>query len=154
MSGSSWRSGGLATIAYIPRVLVADDDPEVRALVTTVLRHHDYHVFEASDGDELLALLARPASSKPPDLIVTDVRFPGASGLDALSRFREHDRLTPVVLMTGYCDEYIRDRARRLGVSRIFEKPFDIEELQCEILHLAPPEAFDHRKWPPRSEWE
>jgi|JI10StandDraft_1071094.scaffolds.fasta_scaffold230636_2 CheY-like chemotaxis protein len=133
-----------------PRVLVAEDDDEIRALIVTVLRHDDYTVMEAGDGDELLAIVASPISRNPPDLIVSDVRLPGCSGLDAIETLREHDRITPILLVTAYLDGNVHDRARDLRVQRIFQKPFDLCELREEVLRLAPLKAFQYLKWPPR----
>lgn len=135
-----------------PRVLVAEDDDEIRALIVAVLRHDDYTVMEAGDGDELLAIVASPISRNPPDLIVSDVRLPGCSGLDAIETLREHDRITPILLVTAYLDDRVHDRARDLRVQRIFQKPFDLCDLRAEVLRLAPLKAYQYLKWPPRDD--
>lgn len=135
-----------------PRVLVAEDDDEIRALIATVLRHDDYTVVEAGDGDEFLSIVSSPISRNPPDLIVSDVRLPGCSGLDAIESLREHDRITPILLVTAYLDGDVHDRARGLRVHRIFQKPFDLCDLRAEVLRLAPLKAYQYLKWPPRDD--
>lgn len=132
-----------------PRVLVAEDDDEIRALIATVLRHDDYTVLETGDGHEMLAIVASPTSRNPPDIIVSDVRLPGCSGLDAIETLREHDRITPILLVTAYLDGTVHDRARSLRVQRIFQKPFDLCDLRAEVLRLAPLNAYQYLKWPP-----
>jgi EAL domain-containing protein (putative c-di-GMP-specific phosphodiesterase class I)/CheY-like chemotaxis protein len=81
------------------RVLVADDDPIVRALCDRTLRGEGWTVVLATDGDEAVELAARERDAL--DCIVSDVNMPGAGGFEVLRRMREHDEDVPVLLMTA-----------------------------------------------------
>jgi len=133
---------GQAVLAARPaRVLLAEDDTELRTLLATCLRQDGYCVVEAKDGDELLqeigdGLLA--AYSVRPDLIVSDIRMPGRSGIDVLAGLRDAAWETPVVLVTAFGDEETHARAKALGATAILDKPFDVDDLRTVVLlHLS-----------------
>src|SRR5206468_2251542 len=88
------------------RILVAEDDAELRALIGATLRDAGYEVVEASDGDVLIDKLAdvlRPGQvSAPFDLILSDIRMPNFSALDVLVGARRFIGRIPVVLMTAF----------------------------------------------------
>jgi DNA-binding response OmpR family regulator len=123
----------LAT-AYRPRVLVADDDTEMRRLVAESLRRDDYEVVEESDGGRLLvriaAIYAFERTVDPFDLIVSDVRMPVCSGLDIVKGLRDAHWTTPVILMTAFGDDETRTRAESLGAT-LFDKPFRMGDLRA-----------------------
>jgi DNA-binding NtrC family response regulator len=79
------------------RLLVVDDDPEIRALLSRRLRRSGYLVEEASDGKEALALVEQAM----PDVVVTDMTMPNLDGLGLLQALREIDRELPVIVLTG-----------------------------------------------------
>jgi len=82
----------------IERVLVADDDRATRELLSEVLQRHACEVLLAADGSEAVRVLEREAV----DLVLTDVKMPGSTGMEVLQRAREVNRDAPVILMTGY----------------------------------------------------
>ena len=103
-----------------PRVLLAEDDEEARALLPAILRRDGLEVIEAHDGFELAELiergLLRPDRPLAPDVIVTDSAMPGLSGLDVVRRLRADDPDTPVIVITGLASDALRREALRLGV--------------------------------------
>jgi CheY-like chemotaxis protein len=108
------------------RVLLVEDHSEMRRLLASVLRADGHVVVEASDGLEALTpLLGRPGDPEI-DLVVTDVRMPGCTGLDLLAFVRLERPLMPVVLITGFGDAATHAEARQLGAAAIFDKPFDL----------------------------
>lgn len=115
------------------RALVADDQPDMRALMAATLRRLGLDVVEVGSGPELLQALVDgltgPSGPLPPDLIVTDVRMPGCSGLEVLARLRRNDWHTPVILVTAFCDPETARRAQQLGAACLLDKPFALEEL-------------------------
>jgi len=126
-----------------PRVILAEDDREMRTMLAESLRRDGYQVIEAADGRALDALIrssfyATP-QGEPVDLIVTDVRMPGCSGLSVLEAVREARWAIPVILITAYGDEATHEAARRLGVTAIFDKPFDVDDLRTAVLNAVPP---------------
>ncbi len=123
------------------RVVVAEDDDELRCLIAASLRDSGCDVLEARDGRELfdiLAAMSPPAHLEPPDVIVSDVRMPGPSGLDGLSMLRRSTWSIPVIVITGFGDLATHDEARRLGAAIVLDKPFDLELLRTAVIALAP----------------
>jgi len=125
-----------------PRVILAEDDREMRTMLAESLRRDGYWVVEAADGCALEALIrssfhATPLG-EPVELIVTDVRMPGSSGLSALSAVREARWALPFIVITAYGDEATHEEARRLGAAAVFDKPFDLDDLRTAILNTVP----------------
>ncbi|OLD45753.1 MAG: hypothetical protein AUI48_11440 [Chloroflexi bacterium 13_1_40CM_2_68_14] len=108
------------------RILLVEDQLEMRRLLVSVLQADGHVVVEASDGLQALTpLLGRPGDPEI-DLVVTDVRMPRCTGLDLLAFVRLERPLMPVVLITGFGDAPTHAEARRLGATAIFDKPFDL----------------------------
>lgn len=106
-----------------PLVLVVDDDPAIRLVCATTLRHDGFDVIEARDGQEGLAL----ALIEAPDLVLLDISMPvlDGFGLAAALRGDERTRGTPVVFLTGERDPRTETRAYEAGAIGFFFKPFD-----------------------------
>lgn len=111
------------------RILVADDDDDLRALVSLRLTRLKHQVVEVSNGEELLGAL----ESSQPDLIISDLQMPLLSGIEALSRLRRTDWTVPFILMTGHPGPTTHDRANRLGAAYIVHKPLDLDYL-CKLV--------------------
>ncbi|MHB8342411.1 MAG: response regulator, partial [Mycobacteriales bacterium] len=107
-----------------PRVLVVEDDPNVRGLLQTLLATEGYDVQTASDG---VAGLVK-ASSTPPALVLLDVMMPDLGGVRVLQELRGDPGLAqiPVVIVTGKLEALPGLRAE-LGEDRVFAKPFEVE---------------------------
>jgi DNA-binding response OmpR family regulator len=125
-----------ASSPHRKRVLVADDDAEMRRLVAESLRKDNYEVVEESDGGRLLVRIAAiytlGETSDPFDLIVSDIRMPVCSGLDIVKGLREAHWRTPVILMTAFGDDETRARAETLG-ALLFDKPFQMSVLRLVV---------------------
>ena len=112
------------------RVLLAEDDSEMRVLLAGALLRDGYDVIEAIDGKSMLDRLADSAVlGRSIDFIVTDVRMPRLSGLQALMLVRKITMETPVIVITAFGDRSTHRDARLLGASAVLDKPFDIPEL-------------------------
>lgn len=127
-----------------PRVIVAEDHLEMRALISDMLRLEGYEVTEARDGAALLDLIVETLhpSEDPqiPDLIITDIWMPGCTGLEVLARLRRFDWATRVIVITAFGDEVAHAEARRLGAALVLDKPFELATLRAAALGLAPVE--------------
>jgi DNA-binding response OmpR family regulator len=125
------------------RILLAEDDKEMRHLLASVLSRDGWQVIEAQDGCELLqyigSLLLRSRDAIALDLVISDVRMPGRSGLDVLAGLRRADWATPFILITAFGSDELHREARRLGAAAVFDKPFEIDELRAAVLRLVPP---------------
>lgn len=127
-----------------PRILVAEDDDEMRALLTRALSRRGFQVTEAEDGFELadclnLSLLSGHLS--PPDLLLVDVHMPGRSGLEVVAQARAAGLRCPVAVLSAFVDELTAEDARRMGVDLVLDKPVDLENLGArmrELLALRP----------------
>ena len=128
-----------------PRIIVAEDDQELRELIASALRNDGYEVVEARDGVELLGYLeaaavaaGRSNGSSQVAAVVSDVRMPSLTGLDVLAVLRCAYWPVPVILITAFGDEDTHAEARELGVNAVFDKPFDLEDLCAAVREAAP----------------
>jgi CheY-like chemotaxis protein len=142
-----------AAISGPPRALVADDDDDIRELVSAALRADGFDVVEARDGTEMLKMLdawaQHTVDTKPADIVITDVRMPGVSGIEALARLRNGHWHIPVVIMTAYGNAELREEADRLGADVVFDKPFDIDELRVGVSSLLAGDEWSRSsRWP------
>lgn len=112
------------------RVLLAEDDAAMRALLACTLRRTGFDVIESSSGYETLEWLARSLIDEPPiDLLISDVRMPGYDGLNILASLRQADTPTPVILITAFGSTAVHAAAARLGAFATVDKPFDVAHL-------------------------
>lgn len=124
-----------------PRVLLAEDDDEMRALLVAGLRSDGFDVLEARDGAELLErlgdLFSEAGGDEGVDLVISDIKMPFFDGLSVLAGLRRNSVKTPVILITAFGDQDTHDKARSLGASAVFDKPFDLNDLRTSALHFA-----------------
>ena len=110
------------------RVLVIDDDGDVRTLVVGLLERAGYEVNEASDGRDGL----RAVFSDRPDLVLLDVTMPGLDGWGTLERIRELTDV-PVLMVTARSDELEKVRGLKAGADDYLTKPFGRQELLARV---------------------
>ncbi len=122
------------------RVLVAEDDAEMRRLVRRVLEDEGYEVVTAADGREAVAHLEGGGF----DLVLSDVRMPGLDGMAVLRRAMALRLEQPVVLMTAFGSIASAVEAMREGAYHYLAKPFDLEEL-LEVVGAAAEQIRDRR---------
>ncbi len=117
------------------RLLVADDEPHIRRILTTLLEMSNYTVDAVSDGTAALELLAGTVSY---DLILLDIMMPGATGLEVLERMRSIPgrESAQVVILTAKGQDADRDRAFALGAADFVTKPFSPKKLLGRIEEL------------------
>ena len=120
-------------------ILLAEDDPEMRSMLALALTHEGYIVIECRDGEEL-SLCIRESSfrnSECVDLVISDIRMPGISGLGVLKIHGPKSRCPPVILMTAFGDNATRTEALQAGAVAFFDKPFGLEELIKKVREIA-----------------
>ena len=123
------------------KVLVVDDDPAVRKSIDRVLTGKGYAVITAENGEEALRKLAEEKY----DLVYTDIRMPGMSGLDVAEQVKARKPWTPVVIITGYGTDAAQARAKAAGVSSFVHKPLSpemIEDSAREALAAPAPQVL------------
>lgn len=138
-----------------PHVLLAEDDPQLRRLVGDALRERGLVVLEVASGGGLLQTLGSCllGELRPPDLVLSDQRMPGTTGLEVLEGLRRARWELPFVLFTAFGDPALLERAARLGAT-VVDKPCDVDDLaelvarRCDgttTLDTRPPAG---RAWP------
>lgn len=110
------------------RVLVVDDEPQIRKFLRLGLEGHGYEVFEAATGEAALRL----AVAQPPELVVLDLGLPDRDGFEVLSALREWSRV-PVFILSVRNREGEKVRAFDLGADDYVVKPFGMPELLARI---------------------
>lgn len=113
------------------RVLIVDDDDEVREMLRTYFETYGYDIATARDGDEALDLIDSECAF---DIVLLDVVMPGLTGIAVLKAMQEAGLTCPVVLMTAYGPLQKRIEALHLGAADLIMKPFSTVELD-ELLN-------------------
>src|SRR5687768_7497438 len=114
----------MTTAALQTKILIVDDESEIRELVTGVLEMEGHQVVTAGNGMEAMERLEKDR----PDLVVLDLMMPVISGLEVLADIRQKGN-TPVILLTALESEDNRVRGLRLGADDYVVKPFSPREL-------------------------
>ncbi len=109
-------------------ILVVDDDPQIRLLVSRFLQRHGYRVSGALDGRAMREIMAR----SPIDLVILDVMLPGESGLD-LCRAARATTQVPIIMLTARGDEGDRIAGLEVGADDYVTKPFSSRELLARV---------------------
>jgi two-component system, OmpR family, phosphate regulon response regulator PhoB len=109
-------------------VLVVDDEPMLRNLLSRLLRMEGYEVIEAEDGQTALELVAR----EKPELVLLDVMLPARDGLDVLGELRQTTDV-PVILVSALAEEADRVIGLKMGADDYVTKPFSAAELSARI---------------------
>lgn len=107
------------------RILIVDDEPDMRLAVRNVLKLRGYEIAEAGDGPAALAI----ARENRPDLVLLDMRLPGMDGIEVLEGLKKIDDTVPVVMITGYGHIQSAVDVMKLGASEYLQKPFENAQL-------------------------
>lgn len=112
-------------------ILVADDDKDLVTALSIRLKAAGYDVVGAFDGEEAY----KQAVEHRPDLIILDVRMPAGGGFSSIDRMKHSlaTRDIPVIFLTAFDDEEIREQARTMGAAGYFRKPFNDREFMDAI---------------------
>ena len=111
-----------------PRILVVDDEPQIRRFLRASLPQQGYALIEAATGAEAQAQFAR----EKPDLVILDLGLPDCDGLDVLAHIRAHG-LTPVLVLSAREDVAGKVTALEAGADDYVTKPFDMAELVARL---------------------
>lgn len=110
------------------RVIVVDDEPQIRRALGMALSGHGYEVEVAEDGESALTLLA----SRPPDVMVLDLVMPGMDGFEVLRQTRTWSQL-PIIVLSARGQERDKVAALDLGADDYLTKPFGMAELLARL---------------------
>jgi DNA-binding response OmpR family regulator len=120
--------------AFKGKILVVEDEPRLRAIISVQLRSAGFDVLSVERGDLALSLLANLA----PDLILLDAVVPGISGYEFCRRVRADKRVThvPIVFLSAKATAEDRERGLRAGANDYITKPWEVTELRLRISNL------------------
>ncbi|MET3290790.1 UNVERIFIED_CONTAM: CheY-like chemotaxis protein [Brevibacillus sp. OAP136] len=112
------------------KILIVDDQYGIRTLLTEVMQRDGFHVLDASDGSTALDLYRQHR----PTVILVDIRIPNMDGIQVIEAIRNEDQHVHSLAMTAFdLTEQETDKLRQLGVSTIYRKPFDLDNLREDI---------------------
>jgi DNA-binding response OmpR family regulator len=145
MQDGDWVGETTPVMGDGPCVIVAEDDPNLRNLVSNTLTVEGYDVLGAASGREAAEILENATriawSTEAIDLVIADVRMPQMTGLALLEMLRVAGWPIPFVLMTAFPDDEIRTLASVYDVP-LLEKPFTLDELRrvvrAELVRIRP----------------
>ncbi len=124
-----------------PRILLAEDDQEMRSLIAWTLHKVGYQIIECRNGFEFYQRLREVSENLPPkdyDLLIADIRMPGLDAFEVLEDMKSRIECPPVILITSFGDDETHSRAKKLGAAAMFDKPFDMDDLVRKVRELAP----------------
>ncbi len=128
------RGTQAASEGRMVRILVVDDDPAVRSVVTDALQQDGYQVDAACNGQQALTSFAK----HPPDALVLDLDMPVMDGPTLVRTLRERTKWGGVPLMVVSAESGLDQTGPRLGASACLSKPFDVGELLHNVEQMAP----------------
>jgi len=119
-----------------PKILIVDDDPDLRRAMKIRLRANHYDTVHASGGCSAIAM----AEKWRPSLIILDLGLPSGDGFAVLKHLRETDALSsiPVIVLTARAPQFNESRALQAGATAFFQKPADNQQLIDEIRKAVP----------------
>lgn len=117
-----------------PLILIVDDEPQARTMMSQAIRHRGYRTTMARNGEEALAAFAQ----LQPDLIVLDAMLPGIDGFEVCRRIQDNSEGSspPILIVTALRDDLVIKRAFEAGASDYISKPFQWVELQQRMEQL------------------
>ena len=133
-------------MSALKKILVVDDDPVIGKSIERVLSGKGYAVINAADGATALNKLA----NEDYDLVVTDIKMPGMSGLEVAERVRANTPWMPVLIVTGYGSDESEARAKAAGVTEFLRKPLSPEMIETSVgaAVAAPPPVVETKPAP------
>ncbi len=125
------------------RVLVVDDEPQIRRSLQVNLEGKGYQVLTAEDGEQAVQVMAH----QPPDVIVMDLLLPGIDGIELTRRLRK-DSAVPIIFLSAIGEEQKKIDALEAGADDYVTKPFSVDELLARIKSVLRRVAGSHQSEP------
>ncbi len=119
------------------KILILDDEADIRAELAEYLVRKGYEVEEAGDGLEGL----RKFEAAPADLIITDIKMPRVDGYEVIRRLQEIDPGVPIIAVTGHFSPGDLSKAMEVGATLTLKKPLGLRALADELKRLLEPEG-------------
>ena len=126
------------------RILVVDDEAEVRKVVRLHLTKEGFDVIEAEDGEKGIQKVKEGDNPLMLSAIICDIRMPKINGVEVITYFRQNFSLTPIIVLTGFPDVQLAVELMKKGVVEYLVKPVSKEQLVAAVQ-----KAIKGRRWNP-----
>ncbi len=114
----------------MPKLLIVDDEVDIREFAKNFFKKRNIEVFTSSGGREALKII----EAQKPDLVLLDIRMEEMTGVEVLKNLRQQNNAIKVVMVTGVEDEETVNEAFSLGIKGYIHKPLILEELEKVVL--------------------
>ena len=127
------------------KILIIDDEEDVREVLRIHLESANYNVIEAENGEEGIALMKSGANLLQVGLIICDIRMPKVNGVEAIDYLKENAPSIPIMVVTGYPDSELAVSLLKKGVKDYLVKPVEKEKLLAKVKDaLSAEQEFDY----------
>ncbi|MCC6140135.1 MAG: response regulator [Nitrospira sp.] len=115
------------------RILVVDDEPDIRKVVKMTLQKAGYDVLEAENGEKAIEAINSGENRLLLDVMVCDIRMPKVNGIEAIAYFRQNYPRVPLIVLTGFPDTDMATSLLRQGVVDYLVKPVEGDKLKAAV---------------------
>jgi two-component system chemotaxis response regulator CheY len=127
------------------KILIIDDETEVREVLRLHLESANYNVIEASDGEEAVNLMKSGANLLQVGMIICDIRMPTVNGIEAIDYLKQNAPSIPIIVVTGYPDSDLAVSLLKKGVKDYMVKPIEKAKLLTKVAEtLAAEQDFNY----------
>ncbi len=120
------------------RILVIDDDPQLRTLLRRYFERRGYDILEAADGNAGIAVYQTQGA----DLVITDLIMPGKEGMETIMELRREHPDAKIIAISGggrVAPQGYLQLAKGVGASKVFSKPFELDQILAAVEELLGP---------------
>jgi two-component system, chemotaxis family, chemotaxis protein CheY len=126
------------------RVLIVDDEPDIRKVVRMTLQKAGYDVLEAENGEKAIEVINSGENRLLLDVIICDIRMPKVNGIEAIAYFRQNYPRVPLIVLTGFPDTDMATSLLRQGVVDYLVKPVEGDKLKASVARAMEQRELAH----------
>lgn len=126
------------------RVLVVDDEPDIRKVVRMTLQKAGYDVLEAENGEKAIEIINTGENRVMLDVVICDIRMPKINGVEAIAYFRKEYPRVPLIVLTGFPDTDMATSLMRDGVVDYLVKPVEGDKLKAAVARAMEQREIAH----------
>ncbi len=126
------------------RILVVDDEPDIRKVVRMTLQKAGYDVLEAENGEKAIDIINTGENRVMLDVVICDIRMPKINGVEAIAYFRKEYPRVPLIVLTGFPDTDMATSLMRDGVVDYLVKPVEGDKLKAAVARAMEQREIAH----------